>query len=93
MVMYVLLFLSAIVLRKKTPIREAFRVPGGIKGLWIAVILGLFGCTATILVSFVPPSEAINVGSSLRYTLTIVAANILALAPLAFFFWYKKQKA
>ena len=90
MVMYILLFLSAVALRKKQPIRAAFKVPGGIKGLWTLVLLGLFGCTATILVSFVPPSDAINVGSPLRYTLTIVAANILALIPLFFFFRYKR---
>lgn len=64
---YVMMFISAIVLRYKAPnTPRAYRIPGGNWGLWIVCIIGLLSCLATIFIGFVPPSE-INVGSISQY--------------------------
>src|SRR6185312_5554436 len=57
MFMYVFMFLAAICLKykfEKQP--DAFTIPGGKTGMWIASLLGLVGCTITLIVGFIPPS-------------------------------------
>ncbi len=79
MLMYILVFFSAIRLRSHPRVQpKRFRVPC----LWFVVLLGLFACIATISVSFIPP-ENINLGSPGRYT---------ALIGLPFFFWYRRSR-
>ncbi len=87
MSMYVLVFLSAYVLRSAgSP--EAFQIPGGRIGLLCAIGMGLFGCIATIAVSFFPPPHS-SIESSAGYGFMIAIGNLAALAPLAFLFLYR----
>jgi amino acid transporter len=92
MLMYVLIFLSALILRLRNPNHSphSFKVPGGKIGLWVAVLFGLSACCATVAVSFLPPNN-IDIGSPLRYSLTIGLGTILAIAPVLFLFWYKSR--
>jgi amino acid transporter len=91
MLMYILIFLSALILRIRNPGRvKTFRVPGRMPGLWTVVLLGLFACCATVTVSFLPPDN-VDIGSPGRYTTMIGVGTISALLPLLFFFWYKKK--
>ncbi len=58
-IMYVLLFISGIVLRYKHPrtIRK-YRVPGGkVWGMWLVGILGFIGMAFVIMIGFFPPAE------------------------------------
>lgn len=92
MFMYALMFLSALVsrLRGHTPTR-GFRVPGGLVGLWVATLLGIFACGATVVVSFLPPDH-VDIGSSAHYSLLIGGGTIVSFLPLLFFFYIKRKK-
>lgn len=92
MIMYVLMFLAALYLHHKYTARpKVFKIPGNHYGMWTTCLLGLFGCAATITVSFFPP-ETIDIGSPLRYLLMIVGGNLLTISPLLLFYLYKSRK-
>lgn len=92
MIMYVLMFLTALRLHYKHVNRsKVFKIPGKDFGMWTTCLLGLFGCFCTIGVSFFPPDN-VNVGSHLRYMMMICAGNFLSISPVLLFFLYKKRK-
>ncbi len=65
--MYILLFLSAIVLRYKQPhTKRPYRIPGGNVGMWIFGLSGLFGSLFTLFIGFFPPSQ-LKTGSLFVY--------------------------
>jgi amino acid transporter len=91
MIMYVLIFLSALSLHYKHVNRpKAFKIPAGSFGMWCTCLLGILGCTATILVSFLPPGN-INVGSSFKYVSMVILANVITISPVLLFYWYQKK--
>ena len=92
MVMYILMFLSALRLHYRYVDRPAaFKIPGGGGGMWATALLGIFGCSATIAVTFLPP-ENIDIGSSTRYIVMIILGNLFTLAPLALFYRYRASQ-
>lgn len=92
MMMYILMFLSALSLHYSFANRpKAFKIPGKHIGMWITCFLGLLGCSMTILVSFIPP-ENVQVGNPIRYIIMIATGNLLTILPVFFFFLYKKKK-
>jgi amino acid transporter len=93
MVMYILMFLSALRLRNRMERKKgSFQIPGSKKGLWVMTLFGLFGCSLTIVVSFVVPPH-IEIGSKGAYATLIGASNVIALLPVFLFFRYKKNQA
>jgi amino acid transporter len=91
MIMYVLMFLSALSLHYKHVNRpKVFKIPGGAAGMWTTCVLGILGCTATILVSFLPPDN-IDVGSSSKYVSMVILANVITISPVLFFYLYQKK--
>jgi hypothetical protein len=93
MMMYILMFLSALYLHYKYVDRpKVFKVPFGNAGMWTTCLLGIFGCASTITVSFFPP-EMIDVGSVSRYAGMIALGNVISISPVLLFFWYKRMKA
>lgn len=92
MLMYVLMFLSALSLRKKLNYQnKTFTIPGKKTGLWIVCLLGLIGCTITLMVGFIPPAH-INVGSKLYYEVLFCSGIAIMILPVFFFYWYEKRK-
>jgi amino acid transporter len=90
MMMYILMFLAGIFLHHKHIDRpKVFKIPGGSFGMWSTTILGIFGCLLTIVIGFFPP-ETLQFESTSKYALLIALGNIAVLAPLSFFFIYKK---
>lgn len=83
MIMYVLLFITAIRLRKKFPhIERAYQVPGGMKGLLIVSILGMIGSLLGFVLGFLPPSH-LQTGSLLHYESFLIGGALLfCIAPL-----------
>lgn len=76
LVMYVLMFAAAIKLRYKRPnVERAYRIPGGIIGMWLVAGLGLFGCIATFFIGFFPPPQ-IHTGSKL-FHISFLALSVL----------------
>jgi len=93
MIMYLLMFFSALKLHHKYQDRpKAFKIPGGTLGIWIICLLGCIGCTLTIGVSFLPP-ENIAIGSKIQYITMVVIANIVTISPILLFYAYKKRRS
>lgn len=89
MLMYVLMFLSAIKLRLSKQYRtDTFTIPGKKWGSFCVCILGLMGCAITLFVGFIPPSE-LNIGSNLYYEAIFCGGMVILTLPILFFFWYE----
>ncbi len=92
MMMYILMFLSSLKLHYTHKDRQgSFKIPGKSWGLWTTSLLGLFGSTLTIIVSFFLP-EGIDIGSPKNYILMIAIGNIVMISPVGLFYWYKHCK-
>ncbi len=71
LIVYILLFVSAIYLRYKEPnVPRAYKIPGGNWVMWLVGVVGVFACIATIAIGFFPPSQ-IHVGKVLTYELIL----------------------
>lgn len=89
--MYIILFLSGLVIRKKVSyVPGGFVIPGKKIGLWSVCLLGLTGCIVTMIVGFFPP-EGINVGSLLRFELLQVAGIMGMILPVLYFWMYQAR--
>lgn len=91
MIMYVITFCACIALHFRYKNRsKSFKIPGNNFGMFFVTFLGLIGCLITIVVSFFPPLN-IDIGSSFRYFLFILAGNIITISPIFLFFIYQKN--
>jgi len=92
MIMYILMFCSAVKLHYTYTNRpKTFKIPGKHWGMWITALLGLFGCSTTIIVSFFPPGN-VDIGSSSRYLSMICLGNLVTISPVLLFYLYKRRK-
>jgi len=67
LIMYLLMFLSALILRYKRPdVHRPYRIPWGNFGMWLVAALGLLGGLFTLFIGFFPPSQ-LKTGSLLFY--------------------------
>lgn len=81
MLMYMMMFIAAIVLRLRYPVRQTlFRIPGGIAGLITVCALGLMGCLVTFCVGFMPPTD-IAMDSVLHYETLLLGGLIFMCLP------------
>ncbi|KTD75514.1 amino acid permease [Legionella waltersii] len=93
MLMYFIMFLAAIKLRLSQPNQpRPFAIPGGLFGMCFVAGIGIIGVLTTLAVSFIPP-EGINVGSTMRYELTLVIGLILMCAPPFVSNWLQPKDA
>ena len=77
LLMYLLMFVAALVLRYKFPnIPRPYRVPFGNAGLWACCLTGIGASVFGILVGFLPPPE-LQTGSPLFYQGFLVAGILL----------------
>ncbi|MBI3211419.1 MAG: amino acid permease [Simkania negevensis] len=88
LVMYILLFLAALILRYKRPnVIRAYRVPGGKFGLWAISLIGIFGAIFSIIIGFYPPPE-INISHFWGYALFLgIGMVIFCSAPFLILFF------
>lgn len=96
LVMYILMFISAIRLRYTKPhVPRTYRVPYEARGMWTLSIFGIIACVFAILLGFVPPSQ-LNVGSLLFYeSFLIIGLVVMSTIPLVIYqmrkpHWVKK---
>ncbi|MGL5626802.1 MAG: amino acid permease [Candidatus Rhabdochlamydia sp.] len=76
LIMYILMFLSAIILRYSKPqVPRAYKVPFKNKGIWLFGSLGILTSLFVIALAFVPPAQ-INTGSPLIYCIFLVGGLI-----------------
>jgi amino acid transporter len=96
MMMYILMFASAVFLRYKAPdVERSYRVPCGNLGMWIACIFGIIGSSFGVIVSFFPPAQ-IDTGNLIVFESLLVGSTIVfCLIPFLIFalkkpHWHKK---
>jgi glutamate:GABA antiporter len=78
LIMYVMMFVSAIRLRYKHPeVHRSYRVPGGKLGMWIVAGLGILSSIFTFVIGFWPP-EQIATGNYLFYLGFLLGGIIIA---------------
>ncbi len=78
LIMYVLLFLSAIVLRYKKPnVYRHYKVPFGKVGIWIVSMVGLSASSFAIFLGFFPP---VNFNNPKVFTISMIAGMIITIA-------------
>ena len=94
LVMYILMFVSAIRLRYTKPhVPRVYKIPFPHKGIWIASILGIMSSTFAIIIGFVPPSQ-LHVGSILFYdSFLLIGLAIMCGIPLIFYKFRKPSWA
>lgn len=90
MLMYILIFLSALKLGRPNKESHAYRIPKGVRTP--ACILGLLACCLTISLGFQRPEDFAS-GSQLHYALLVALGNILMVSPVALLWAYKKRTA
>jgi amino acid transporter len=95
--MYVMMFVSALWLRFKKPQsakqikNPTFKIPGGKFGIWAVCILGFIGCGITLAVGFFPP-DGIDVGSVWHYEMLFCSGMLAMIMPVLGFYYYKNRK-
>lgn len=71
--MYILMFISAVVLRYTKPhVPRAYKVPYHLKGIWLIALLGTLSSLSGIIIGFLPPAQ-LQTGSLLFYELFLIA--------------------
>ena len=82
LIMYVIMFVSAIVLRYKYPnVKREYKIPGGNFGMWFVAGIGIIGAAGSFLIGFYPPDQ-ITTGNLLTYEAFLVGGIVsMCLAP------------
>jgi amino acid transporter len=92
MLMYVLLFLSAIKLNKARAFKDSiFRISRSPFGLSLVSLLGLIGCFLTIFVGFFPANE-LMIKNKLIYPVSMFLGMLFIPTSCLGFFLFKKNK-
>lgn len=86
LIMYILMFISAIRLRYTKPhVPRVYKIPFPHKGIWVASIMGIMASVFAILIGFIPPTQLV-VGSVVFYdAFLIVGLLIMCGIPLIFY--------
>jgi putative glutamate/gamma-aminobutyrate antiporter len=91
LIFYIFLFSAAIRLRyKHAHVERAFKIPGGLPGIWVVSGIGILTCAAAVILGFLPPSQ-VAVGNVASYEAVLIFGIIACCLPP--FLLYKKQKA
>lgn len=78
---YIFMFAAAIRLRyKHAKIERAFKIPGGLIGIWLVAGIGIVTCTGAIVLGFFPPSQ-IAVGNIFNYEAILIVGMIACCLP------------
>ena len=92
-IVYVFMFAAAIRLRYKYPhVPRAFKIPGGLCGLWLVCLVGLASCLLMIVLGFFPPDQ-IPVGNLVTYEVILSVGVVLGcLVPVLAYAWNKRRQ-
>jgi glutamate:GABA antiporter len=90
LIMYILMFAAAIKLRYKYPhVKRAYKIPGGMMGMWTVGGLGLIGSLATFFIGFFPPSQ-ITTGNTVPYVSFLILSIVVACIAPSVILLFKK---
>ncbi len=87
MMMYILLFLAALKLRRT---ENSYQIPFGMRT--VSCFAGLAGCIITIIVGF-QPSPDVVIQNKLQYAMIIGLGFVILVAPVFLLWSYQKRKA
>lgn len=92
MMMWILLFISVIVLRYKQPqTLRPYRIPGGKLGIWLVAGIGALVCIVMLVFSYIPPDDVIRSNNILLYESVLFGGLFLfSILPLIKTLWRKK---
>ncbi len=77
LLVYVFMFAAAIKLRYSKPTqRGAYRIPGGMPGIWLTAGAGLLCCLGTILLGFVPPTQ-VPIKNTILFEVILIGSLLL----------------
>ncbi len=77
LIVYMLLFMSALRLRYTQPdVERTYRVPGGTFGIWFVCLTGLAAVSYAFVIAFFPPVQ-LHVGTPLLYTGLVTGGLLL----------------
>lgn len=86
LVMYVLMFLSAIKLRYKEPdVVRAYKVPGGNIGMWVIAGIGLLTSFFTFYVGVLPPDQIKVTDPDAYVRFMVIGTIVMTVIPLIIF--------
>lgn len=86
MLMYILMFISGIVLRYKHPERlRIYKIPYGNIGMWLVATFGIIGASFGVVISFFPPSQIDTGKLIIMESFLIGASLIFCIAPFLIF--------
>ena len=93
-IVYIMILLSGIIFRRRHPRdSHAFKIPGGMPGMWIFSIVGFIGIAFVIFTSFIPPASLrADASSASGYILFILIGSVVLTAvPLLIYKFRKKE--
>ena len=77
---YILMFLTALKLRKSQPnIKRPYSVPGGKYGIWVFSLMGIGACASAFVLGFIPPMD-LSMGGLLFYDLFLGIGVLVTVA-------------
>lgn len=80
LIMYILLYLTGIVLRYKQPkVNRPYKIPGGNFGMWLVAGIGLLAVLFAFIVGFFPPSQ-LEIASPITYEIFLIVGTIIFVA-------------
>lgn len=90
LVMYLLMFISAIRLRYTRPlVPRAYKIPNPHKGMWFIASLGIISSLFAIIVTFFPPT-VLHVGSIVFYESFLIGGLLLMIAIPLIIYQFRK---
>jgi len=90
LLMYIMMFTAAIILRyKKKDVPRPYKIPGGNFGMWLVAGIGLVSSLCTVIIGFFPP-EQLETGSILFFELFLVGGIIIFCAAPFIILLFKK---
>ncbi len=88
LLMYLLMFVAAIVLKARFPrIESGFHLPGKKVCFYVVCVLGMLGCALALYVGFFPP-DGINVGGAHHYRMMFIVGLVAMVCPVVIFYVY-----
>lgn len=86
LLMYILLFISGIVLRYRQPnVHRVYRIPFKNVGIWVISLIGITGALFALSISFVPPLAVFTIDVTKYETFIIIGFIINCAIPLILF--------
>ncbi|MFZ0565522.1 MAG: amino acid permease [Chlamydiales bacterium] len=81
LLMYILLFISAVVLRYRKPnVHRIYKIPFKNVGIWVISVIGLLSCLFALSVSLIPPIVAFKIENIVSYETLLSTGLIICIA-------------